>query len=102
MKCLYLSLSLGLGLAVLGCGADEPQRSACGLFCETFYAQYDACVESMSDDARASEIRDCTDEIEAQRLESGTPVDLQEAGCATQESQIRAMSCGEFGEAYSY
>ena len=50
-----ISLALTLAAARVGCGPGDEVRSACALFCETFYARYDVCV-SMTDDARASEI----------------------------------------------
>ena len=56
----------------------------------------------MTDDTRSTAISTCIEEIQAQSAEGDVPAQIQGTVCATQEAEITAMDCGEFGEAYSY
>ena len=97
-------LVLTLAFTLVGCGdeSDEVGLEACQSYCETFFIKYGECVEAMTDDTRSTAISTCFEEIEAQSAEGGVSPQIQGSVCASQEADITAMDCGEFGEAYSY
>ena len=99
-----ISLVLTLAIALVGCGdeSDEVGLEACQSYCETFFIKYGECVEAMTDDTRSTAITTCFEEIQAQSAEGDVSPQIQGSVCATQEADITAMDCGEFGEAYSY
>ena len=100
-----ISLALTLAFALVGCGTKKSPElglEACQSYCETFFVKYGECVEAMSDDTRSTAISTCFEEIQAQSAEGEVPAQIQGTVCATQEAEITAMDCGEFGEAYSY
>jgi hypothetical protein len=99
-----ISLALTLAIAQAGCGdeSDEVGLESCQSYCETFFIKYGECVEAMNDDTRSTAISTCFEEIEAQSAEGGVSPQIQGSVCASQEADITAMDCGEFGEAYSY
>ena len=100
-----ISLTLTLAFALMGCGTEESPElglEACQSYCETFFIKYGECVEAMTDDTRSTAITTCFEEIQVQSAEGEVPAQIQGTVCATQEAEITAMDCGEFGEAYSY
>ena len=100
-----ISLALTMAFALVGCGTEESPElglEACQSYCETFFIKYGECVEAMTDDTRSTTISTCFEEIEAQSAEGGVSPQIQGSVCASQEADITAMDCGEFGEAYSY